>query len=325
VIFHVILGAVIHRRKAMHKDIIAAVDKEALEAELTSDRLVRCFKGLEVYIVTAQNAPNAMDEIGRIREIEFRKEGGGTAKEKDIDQFDTGKIPYKQLLVWDPVEREIVAMYRYILCRDAVRSDGEIPLATHRLFTFSERFIEEYLPYTIELGRSVVNRNAKKSLYGLYVIWSGLAALVSEYSEMKYFFGKTTTFEYYPARARDLLFSFINLYFGDKEHLVRPREELCYEMTTDKSSLLSIFTGNDYRKDYDRLLKELSNLGQAIPPLIISYLRLTDTIKYFGTAWNPFFGNVMETAFLLTIRDINESKRKKFIETYKSINPDLFN
>ncbi len=308
----------------MHRDIITAVDKQALEAELTPKRLVRQFQGLSVYMITAQNAPNVMDEIGRIREIEFRREGGGTAKEKDVDQFDTGEIPYRQLVAWDPKEREIVAMYRYILCRNAIRRDGEISLATHRLFSFSERFIEEILPVTIELGRSVVNRNAKKCFHGLYVIWAGLAALVNEYGEMRYFFGKTTIYESCPAMARDMLFSFIELYFGDNGSLVKPRENLRYEMTSDQAKLSYLFSGNDYRKDYAKLLTEYSKLGLSVPPLIISYLRLTSTIKFFGTAWNPHFGNVMETAFLLTIKDINRSKRKKFIDTYKSINPDLF-
>ncbi len=308
----------------MHKDIITPVDKRALEAELAPDKLVREFQNLSVYIVTARNAPNVMDEIGRIREIEFRKEGGGTAKEKDVDQFDTGEIPYNQLVAWDPKEREIVAMYRYILCRDAIRRNGEISLATHRLFSFSQIFIEEILPVTIELGRSVVNRNAKKCLHGLYVIWSGLAALVSEYQDMKYFFGKTTMYESYPAVARDMLFSFIELYFGADGSLVKPRDELRYEMTSDQERLSQLFTGGDYRKDYTKLLNEYSKLGLAVPPLIISYLRLTSTIKCFGTAWNPHFGNVMETAFLLTIEDIDGSKRKKFVDTYKSINPNLF-
>ncbi len=308
----------------MHKDIITAIDKRALEAELTPERLVRQFQGLSVFMVTAQNAPNVMDEIGRIREVEFRREGGGTAKEKDIDQYDTGEVPYRQLVAWDPKEREIVAMYRYILCRNAIGRDGEIFLATHRLFSFSEKFIQEILPYTIELGRSVVNRNAKKCLHGLYVVWSGLAALVSEYGEMRYFFGKTTMYESYPAIARDMLLSFVELYFGDNGSLVRPRENLRYEMTTDQAKLSSLYSGKDYRKDYAKLLSEYSNLGLAIPPLIISYMRLTSTMKCFGTAWNPHFGNVMETAVLLTINDINRPKRKKFIDTYKSINPDLF-
>jgi len=361
----------------MVKDIIPAVDKEALEAELSPDRLVRRYKGLEVYIVTAHNAPHVMDEIGRIREIEFRKEGGGTAQEKDVDHYDTGDIPYKQIVAWDGQEREIVAMYRYILCRDAVITPDDIKLATYRLFHFSDRFKRQVLPQTIELGRSVVNRSAKRALYVLYFIWCGLAALVCEYPDIGYFFGKTTLYDTYNVEARDTLLYFMELYYSNgsssqasplsgpllrrardgkgpggagrsaeaaggndgsraegrgavndpgvaETPLVTPREDLRYKPSTDRSKLRRLFGGKNYKKDYAALLAKLASVGESMPPIINSYLKLTSTIKCFGTAWNPYFGNVMETALLLTIRDIRRIYRRKFIDTYKSINPTVF-
>ena len=53
------------------KDIIAPVPKELLKAELTADRLLRrTSRGdNEIYVVTANEAPNVMREIGRLREI----------------------------------------------------------------------------------------------------------------------------------------------------------------------------------------------------------------------------------------------------------------
>ena len=269
----------------MVKDIIPAVDKEALEAELSPDRLVRRYKGLEVYIVTAHNAPHVMDEIGRIREIEFRKEGGGTAQEKDVDHYDTGDIPYKQIVAWDGQEREIVAMYRYILCRDAVITPDDIKLATYRLFHFSDRFKRQVLPQTIELGRSVVNRSAKRALYGLYVIWCGLAALVCEYPDIDYFFGKTTLYDTYNVEARDTLLYFMELYFSGGEEpengpMVIPREELRYDLVTDRSQLEALFGGKNYKRDYAVLLSKLASLGESMPPIIKAInVRLTRSLR----------------------------------------------
>jgi hypothetical protein len=308
----------------MTEPIIAPVDKKILSAELDTTKLIRHFKGLEVYIITAEDSPNVMDEIGRIREVEFRKEGGGTSKAKDIDRYDIGETPYKQLVAWDPEEQEIVAMYRYILCREAIRSPDDIELATYRLFTFSDRFVNEFLPYTIELGRSVVNRSAKKSLFGLFVIWSGLAALVKEYRDIKYFFGKTTLYGTFNIKARDILLYFLELYFAESKGLVKPRDDLDYKKETDGSELKSFFRGGAYKRDYAVLLETLSSLGESIPPIIISYLKLTKTIRCFGTAWNPHFGQVMETALLLTIRDIGRMYKRKFIDTYTSINTQAF-
>ena len=304
--------------------IITPISKSSLIAELSLNKLVRTFKGIEVYNLTAADAPNVMDEIGRIRETEFRYYGGGTGKAKDIDQFDIGTIPYHQLIVWDPQEQEIVALYRYILCRDAIRPSGEISLATAKLFAFSQTFKQDYLPYTIELGRSVVNQNAKKRRLGLFVAWSGLGALVSEYPELKYFFGKMTMFPNYNPTARDILLWFLKLYFRDSDDLLQPHNHCQVTINSSTEYLTTLFTGKDYNKDYAKLLQLQREYGEKLPPLWISYLDLTRTMKVFGTACNPNFGAVEETAILLPIADINQDIRNRFIDSYVSVNPDCF-
>lgn len=303
--------------------IIQPIPASALCDELTPDRLLRVYKGLQVYIVTAHEAPHVMAEVGRIREVEFRQEGGGTGQAKDIDEFDTGEAPYRQLVVWDPEAQEIVAMYRYILCRDAVYPGGAISLATAEIFTFSERFQQDYLPYAIELGRSVVNRSAKRAFLGLWAVWCGLGALVREYSEMRYFFGKVTMYPTYNTRARDILLHFLHLYCPDLEGLASPKAELQVTPMIDSASLAALFTGHDYQRDYLSLKQQLQELGESIPPLINSYLDVTRNIKIFGTAYNLQFGNVEETALLISINSINEKHRRRYIDSYERINSSL--
>ena len=141
------------------KDIIAPLPKEVIYAELTPDKLLRKTNkgGNEIYVVTHHNSPAIMHEIGRLREITFRDAGGGTGKDTDIDAYDTSEVPYKQLIVWDPDAKEILGGYRYLLGSEAARDEnGEVLLATSRLFHFSKRFIDEFLPHTLELGRSFV-------------------------------------------------------------------------------------------------------------------------------------------------------------------------
>ena len=137
------------------KEIIAPVSKEALIAELTPDKLMRKTNKAdnEIYIVTYQDSPNVMREIGRVREITFRDAGGGTGEEIDIDEYDTCSDPYKQLIVWDPQAHEIIGGYRYILCNDLpVDKNGVVQLATTHLFNFSNKFIKEYLPLYARIG-----------------------------------------------------------------------------------------------------------------------------------------------------------------------------
>ena len=128
------------------KDIIAPVSQELILRELTADKLLRKTNkgGNEIYVITHQDSPNIMLEIGRLREITFRDAGGGTGEEIDIDDYDTNDHPYKQLIVWDPDAREILGGYRYVLCGDLpVDERGDIMLATSSYFHFSEKFKKE--------------------------------------------------------------------------------------------------------------------------------------------------------------------------------------
>lgn len=288
---------------------------DAIRAELTPERFVRAFRGIEIYATHAHEAPNLMQEIGRVREIEFRSEGGGTGHAVDIDEFDTADDPFRQLVAWDPEAGELVGMYRFFPGARAVAPDGSVRLPTARLFSFSPRFRDEYLPLTIELGRSVVNRSAKRAIVGLFAVWSGLGAIVAEHPECRYFFGKFTTYPSYHPDARRALMSFLAAWCPDPDGLVAPHPELVPDLT---QSLDASFGGSDYDTEYERLVEIARSVGEMIPPLVISYLGLSRTMRTFGTARNPHFGNVLETAILVDIHDIAEKQRKRFVESYEA-------
>ncbi len=308
--------------RGLSSQVNACSAVDALGRELSADKRVRSVHGLDVYSVTANDAPRIMQAIGRIRETEFRREGGGTGQPTDLDRFDLGDAPYRQLVVWDAQQQEIVAAYRYALCRETLRAASRPALATEILFEFSARFCDHYLPYTIELGRSVVNRNAKRRFHGLFAAWAGLGALVREHRDIRYFFGKFTTFPSYSIAARDTLLHFLRLRHPDPDMLVRPRRAL--EVVPDGPTVASVFQCGDYDADYAALRAKLQQAGELIPPLVISYLSLTRTMKSFGTARNPHFGGVDETAVLVPIADINDAARARFIDSYTRSCPGYF-
>ena len=314
--------ATIPRRQERGLAVARLNRSTALARELRADTRVRSVKGLDVHSVTADDAPRVMEEIGRVRETEFRKEGGGTGRPEDIDRFDLGSIPYRQLVVWDAQQQELVSAYRYILCRDTLRCGLRPALATEELFEYFDDFSTNYLPYSIELGRSVVNRQARRSFLGLFAAWAGLGALVREYPEIRYFFGKVTMYPTYDVAARDALLHFLRLHCPDPDTLVRPRTDL--EVVPAGTELDSLFRGDDYDTDYAILRTKLKALGEVIPPLMISYLGVTHTMKTFGTARNYEFGDVDETAILITIRDIDQETRTRFIDSYRRICPGIF-
>lgn len=304
--------------------VIYPVDKEKLIAELTEERFIRKTNkgGNEIYIFNYQNSPNLMKEVGRIRELTFRSAGGGTGKEIDIDEFDIAEnTPYQQLIVWDPKEKEIVGGYRYILCEHlSLNAEGEPNLATTELFRFSEHFKQYYLPQMIELGRSFVHplyqstRMGRKSVFALDNLWDGLGALTVDHPEINYFFGKVTMYTNFNITARNMILYFMTKYFRDTEELVQPIFPL--EINIDTAKMEQIFTGHTYEEDYKTLSHNVRNLGENIPPLVNAYMSLSPSMRTFGTAINPGFGGVEETAILINIADVYEAKKKRHIATY---------
>ena len=291
--------------------VIQPIDRNLIINELSQDKFIgKTRKGGNVlYEITAEDSPQIMREIGRLREISFRLGGGGTGKAIDIDEFDIDEYyPYKQLIVWDPDELEIIGGYRYIIC------GGVDPkhFATGELFKFSEKFCKEYLPWTIELGRSFIQPNyqsaniRRKSIFALDNLWDGLGALVVKYDNMKYLFGKVTMYTSYNKKARNLLLNFLHRYFPDKEGLVTAYEPL--DCTAHDEYNNSLFNGLDYKEGYKILVKELKNNGERVPPLINSYMNLSPSMKIFDTAINAPFGGVEETGLLIKVSDIYDEK-----------------
>lgn len=311
------------------EEIIAPIPREVLKAELTPDRLLRTTNksNNEIYIVTYQQAPNVVREIGRLREIAFRAAGGGTGLSLDLDEFDTCEHPYYQLIVWNPDSDEILGGYRFLPGNEIeFRPDGQPHLATGHMFHFSERFIKEHLRETVELGRSFVTleyqstRQLSKGLFALDNLWDGLGALTVVIPGLKYFFGKMTMYPSFNKQARDMILFFLNKHFGDAERLVYPNDPLLIE--TDPTVLEALFCESDFKSDYKILNTEVRKLGYNIPPLVNAYMGLSPTMRMFGTAVNHEFGEVEETGILIAVDEILEEKRMRHIDTFVEQNPE---
>lgn len=302
--------------------IIEKIDPALIEAELTPDRLLRhTNKGdNEIYVVDAFNAPHTMREIGRLREIAFRDAGGGTGLDCDIDEFDTMPSPCRQMIVWNPADREIIGGYRFILGEDIEIVNGVPRIATYHMFRFSERFISEFLPETIELGRSFVapeyqtTKAGAKALYALDNLWDGLGALTVIYPQIKYLFGKVTMYPQYNHECRDMILGFMHKHFPDPDSLVTPIDPL--PTAADSIEIQSRFTGSDYKEDFRILNHFIREHDLKIPPLVNSYMALSPTMRMFGTSINREFGDVEESGIFFKISDIFEDKKMRHIGSY---------
>lgn len=302
--------------------IAPPVPLELIQKELNEDRFIRhTNKGSnEIYVVNHHNSPNVMREIGRLRELTFANAGGGTGQPIDIDKYDTNEKCYDQLIVWAPESKEIIGGYRFMDCSKIMDTEP-LQLSTRSYFTFSDQFKKDFLPYTVELGRSWVQPNfqpssgSRRGIFALDNLWDGLGSIVVDNPHIKYYSGKVTMYSNYNAEARDVLMYFMNHFFNDPDRLISPIKEVGF--STDIEKFKGELAGLDYKQGHKLLNSFVRERGENIPPLINNYMSLSPTMRSFGTVLNQDFGDVEETMILVKIEDIYDEKKARYINTYQ--------
>ena len=301
-----------------------AVPSAELMAELSRVGILRKTNNAnnEVYLFDHRDSTLLMHELGRIRELTFRHAGGGTGNALDLDEYDLDPDhPQKQLIIWDPDNREIIGGYRFIFPGHKEKDFSVDRFASSSYFTFSPKFIRKYLPHTMELGRSFVRpeyqstARGRKSLYALDNLWDGLVAMIIDHRQIRYLFGKVTMYTHYNVQARNMILYFMLKYFPDPDKLAVPDDPIFLDI--HEGEMKQLFTGKHFKEDLKILSQEVRKLGEKIPPLINAYMNLSPSMKCFGTFINHHFGNVEETGIMITVRDIYIEKINRHLASYR--------
>ena len=298
--------------------IINPVDTELLLRELEGHMVRPTNKANNViYDITAHECPNVMREIARLREISYRDGGGATGKSMDIDEMDTMPKPYHQLIVWDPENKQIIGGYRYLFGSEAEMRDGQPFITSAHLFHYSERFIRDYLPQTIEFGRAFVQpmyqkrEMGVKALFALDNIWDGIGALVHNNPQLRWMIGKVTIYPDYNETARKLIYTYLRRYHSGEEGLFGP-----YHPLPADSLSVDPFTGDDAQENYHILQHAVREQGTVIPPMFSAYLNLTNDLQFFGNTVNDELANVYETGIMVDLQTVLPEKRERYINPY---------
>jgi hypothetical protein len=302
------------------KEIIPAVETSLLLNELEGHLLRPSNKADNlIYDITAHECPNVMREIARLREISYRDGGGATGNEMDIDEMDTMTKPYHQLIVWDPEHQQIIGGYRYLICSEAEIRDGQPFITSAHLFHYSERFIKDYLPYTIEFGRAFVQpmyqkrEMGVKALFALDNIWDGIGAVLYNHPEVRWMIGKVTIYPDYNVAARELIYAYLRQYHLGEEGLFEP-----YHPLTSNPLTANPFEGDDKQENYHILQRAVREQGTVIPPMFSAYLNLTNDLLFFGNAINDELANVYETGIMVDVKTVYHEKLDRYMTPYKA-------
>ena len=297
--------------------IIPAVETSLLLKELEGHLLRPSNKADNlIYDITSHECPNVMREIARLREISYRDGGGATGKEMDIDEMDLMDKPYHQLIVWDPEHQQIIGGYRYLVGSDAEIRDGQPFITSAHLFHYSERFIRDYLPNTIEFGRAFVQpmyqqrEMGVKALFALDNIWDGIGAVMHNHPEVRWMIGKVTIYPDYNLTARNLIYDYLHRYHRGEEGLFEPYHPLPVPVID------SPFTGDDPQENYHILQRAVREQGTVIPPMFSAYLNLTNDLQFFGNAINDELANVYETGIMVDLQTVYPEKKERYISSY---------
>jgi Acetyltransferase (GNAT) domain len=302
--------------------IIDPIPTELLLSELTKERFVRptVMAAREIYLINGNDCPHTIREIGRLREWSFREGGGGSGKDCDLDQYDTGPLAYDQIVLWDPEKLQIIGGYRAVKCIKNRDEHGVYHLSTSEIVEYSDQLKNEIFPFTVELGRSFIQpdyqaaSSDRRNAFTLDNLWDGLGALQVRDPSVRYYFGKITMYTNYNTKARDILLAFMHHYFPDNEKLVKipyPIEEV-YDTHRFQDKL----KGLAHKEGLALTIRLIRSLGESIPPLFNAYMNLSPTMRTLGTSINQHFGGVEETGILLTVADIYPEKMERYTKPY---------
>jgi hypothetical protein len=181
--------------------------------------------------------------------------------------------------------------------------------------------MEEYLPYCLELGRAFIqpdyqtSKMGMKSLFALDNLWDGLGAITYKAKRAIYFIGKINIYETYPPKARDLIYEYMKIYFPDRDKIIYPKNEV-FTSAEAQEEAKKLFTEEDCFAAYKTLQKSVRETGETIPPMFNAYIGLTRTMKMFSTTIDPDFSGTYETGIMVTMPDLIDSKRARYIEPY---------
>ena len=284
--------------------------RQDLKKELQTAKLIgKTADDKKIYLYDYTDDSIVLKELGRLRELSFRKVGEGINKKRDTDKYD---IYYQHIILWDENDLEIVGSYRIGDANFIFKNIGTKGFYSNTLFKYQEDFVP-YLKNSIELGRSFV----QPKYWGtraLDYLWYGIGAYLKNNPHIKYMYGPVSMSATLPTIAKDMMVFYYSHYFKEEKQLVTPK--LSYQYSNNLLEIKELFDLNDRKKDFKFLKSTLLSMNISIPTLYKQYSDITEEggVKFLGFNVDKDFSSCVDGFILVDVEKIKDSAKKRYIQ-----------
>jgi Putative hemolysin len=300
------------------QEIVPATPPEVLEEEINALRAKKVtrllqHKEYEIFLAKAEDIPNILHEIGRLRELTFREVGEGTNLSIDLDEYDTY---YRHLFLWESDTKRIIGAYRMGLGSDFFDLYGINGFYTHSLFRF-EPELYTMMRQTIEMGRAFVVSEYQQKPMPLFLLWKGIALTTLHFPEHKYLLGGVSISNQFSDFSKSLMIEFMKSNYYDPyiAQYVKPKKEYKVKLKDADKDFIFDETQSDLNK-FDKIIDELEPGNLRLPVLIKKYIKQNAKVIAFNV--DPLFNNAVDGLMYIRIDDLPESTIKPAIEEFQS-------
>lgn len=284
------------------KEIVPPIAKELLEKDIASldDMRLLTLSSYSLYFSKAEDIPNLMHEIGRLREITFRSVGEGTGKEIDLDKFDRY---YHHLFIWDSENKAVVGAYRVGMGAEIMEKQGSQGFYTNTLFVMTPP-MTNLLEACIELGRSFITQEYQKKSLPLSMIWKGILYILLSNPNYRYLLGPVTISGSFTDTSKLLIVDHLKKYYLEENIAKGVRPTTGLKKLDLKSFDSSKYEGISSMENIDKLVFDIEAKRLALPILIKKYLLLNSNIIGFNV--DTAFNNSLDALTLLDVTCVPE-------------------
>lgn len=284
-------------------DIVQRPSEQLLNNELdmlrNDDSLLFTHATYEVFCTAPERIPNMMIEIGRMREITFRRIGEGTTNAIDTDDFDPH---YRQLFIWDRAENALVGAYRLGMGDEVIREYGLDGLYTHSLFKYSDSMIP-ILNHTIELGRSFVTSAYQRKAVSLMLLWKGIVYVLLKNAHYRYLLGPVTISGEFNMASKAIIVGYLQQRHFDPQLAAQVTPIIGLD-GIDADIDLELIRGVDSIDLINKIVSDIEDDRMGVPVLIKKYLQLNSHVLGFNVDHD--FCDALDALMLLDLKNIPE-------------------